>query len=101
MTDRATVIQRYDEFQGKLTSLIDEFKDAIAPDWDKVDDTPCYHDEDCECVPNDNIVPTEFVLVTNWTDFDKNKSHVTGACSGHLMAWHIKGLLEDYRDRLR
>lgn len=101
MTDRATIIQRYDEFGERLTSLLTEFKDAIAPDWDKEEETPCYHDEDCVCVPNDNIVPTEFVLLVNWTDFDKHKSVVTPAASSHLAGWHVKGLLEDYRDRLR
>jgi hypothetical protein len=101
MTEKAIVLKRYDEFQERLVSLIDEFKDAIAPDWDKVAEAPCYHDDDCECLPNDNITPTEFVLITNWTDFDKNRAHVTGCISDHLMPWHTKGLLEHYRDRLR
>jgi hypothetical protein len=95
------VLRRYDEFQLRITSLIDEFKDAIAPDWDRLEDAPCQHEEDCDCVPNDNIRPTEFLLITNWTDLDKNKSQVTGTCSDHLTGWSLIGLVEFYRDRLR
>jgi len=101
MTDSQTVIKRYDEFSAKLTALVDEFKDAIAPDWDAVENHPCDHIEDCECKPNENIVPTDFVLITNWTDFDKSRTHITGCPSSHLMPWHIVGLLETYRDRFR
>jgi hypothetical protein len=101
MTDSQTVIQRYDQFTAKLTALVDEYKDAIAPDWDRVENMPCSHEDDCECKPNDNIVPTDFVLIVNWTDFDKSRTHITGCPSSHLMPWQIVGLLEVYRDRFR
>ena len=101
MTDPAVVSQRWQEFNEKLTTLIHDYKDAVAPDWDADAGHPCHHDEPCECVPKDTMMAAEFVVIVNWLDMEINEMVVAGYSASHMRMSHTIGLLEYYRDRLR
>lgn len=67
------LLKRRHEFADALVELLGAFRDIAGPMIDPVTEEPCTHDRDevCECGIPPGAIVTQFVLLTDWSDFSK------------------------------
>lgn len=62
-------VARHASLNAEMTRVLTEYKDILGPEID-VDGVPCSCDADpCPCSVPEGYLPTDWVLLGNWTDF--------------------------------
>lgn len=99
MTDGVLNRRQLDEFNDELTSLLMKYKSALCPQEVDAFQQPCEHMGSCECVVPDSVAVTEFALIVNWYDMERDVSFISGSTPLHMRNSHTLGLLQMYIHR--
>lgn len=95
MSNSEVVAARHEEFSSKLQVLLNEYKDAIAPDIEG--NEICDHEGDCPCTVPPNLMADEWFIIVNWADFDTGQQYVTGVSPTNQRESHTLGLIYWYK----